>query len=296
MKQCGLVTLLMASALTLGGCRSRGADSLPLVCHVGGTMRPVLQQLARLFEEQTGQKVEINSAGSGELLAHIEGQRLGDLYVCHDPFLDILMQKYEMGVDGWVIAELTPVIVVAKGNPKGIGGLKDLTRPDVSLALTDYTRSTLGRMLKTIFSKADVDFEQLNRDKKITIHKSGGYVANLVVTGNADAAMCWRAVAALRTDGLDVVELPVQHLPIPEVDAVTSATGKDYPLTPVRVTIATLTCASQPERAAEFAEFLTSERTAIVLKEHGFTMSGRRKLYQAGQALPVAPMPLDGSS
>ena len=61
------------------------AENGPLICHVGGTMRPVITELAKIYEEKTGQPVEINSAGSGELLAHIELHKRGDVYVSHDP-------------------------------------------------------------------------------------------------------------------------------------------------------------------------------------------------------------------
>ncbi|MEA2012870.1 MAG: substrate-binding domain-containing protein, partial [Verrucomicrobiota bacterium] len=107
--------------------KSPAAQEKPLICHIGGTMRPVVAKLAKLYEKKTGQRIEINAAGSGELLAYIENQQHGDLYVCHDPFLDILMKKFHMGVDGWLMAELTPVIVVQKGNPKNIKGIMDFT-------------------------------------------------------------------------------------------------------------------------------------------------------------------------
>jgi len=281
------IVLAVALAGGLWGCSDsdRSSSPKPLRCHVGGTMWPVMQHLAKVYEAETGQAVEINSAGSGELLAYIELQTEGDLYVCHDPFLDILMKKFRMGVDGWVLAELTPVIVVLNGNPKNISGLGDLARPDVEVALTDYKRSTLGRMLKTIFGKAGIDLDKLNKDKKITTNKSGGYVANLVTTGNADAGIVWRAVAHLRLDDLDVVPIPGEHMPTPGVDAVTSATGKNYFLTPVRVTVATLTCAVQPEAAKQFAEFLASDRAVEVLKSFGFTMIAPGKVYEHGQVI-----------
>jgi molybdate transport system substrate-binding protein len=168
-----------------------------LVCHVGGTMRPVMQELAKGYEEKTGTKVEVNSAGSGELLAHIELQKHGDLYVCHDPFLDVLMQK-GLGVDGWTVAELTPVMAVRKGNPKGIKDLKDLTRTDIEVFLTDPRYSTLGHLLSTILGKADMDLAPLLKQKNVHTHRSGSQVGNLVVMGNADVGLVWNAVVALR--------------------------------------------------------------------------------------------------
>ncbi len=258
-----------------------------LVCHVGGTMKPVIAELARRYQNLTKQKIEINSAGSGELLAYIKLQKQGDVYVCHDPFLDTLMKKYELGIDGWAIAELTPVIVVGKGNPKNIKGIKDLTRKDVELILTDYQHSTLGRMLSTIFAKAGIDFAQLNKEKRIHTNKSGGYTANFVMMGNADAGMVWDAVAYLRSEKLDIVTVD-QHLPVPGVDAVTSATGKSYILTPVYVTAATLKCSRQPAKAAKFLEYLASEDSAKVFKEFGFTFCHAKKLYENGKATSAA--------
>ncbi len=267
--------------ITIIGCDSANKNTLR--CHVGGTMRPVMQKLANEYEEKTGQKIEVNSAGSGELLAHIEMQQEGDLYVCHDPFLDILMHK-KLGLNGWTIAELTPVIIVQKGNPKKIKELKDLVLPDVNLALTDYKRSSLGRMLDTIFSKAGLKLDEIKKSKNIMINKSGSYVANLVSMKNADAAIVWQAVATLREKDTEYIPI-TQYLPIPYVDCITSATGKSYKLTPMRVTIATLKCSEKKDIAQEFANFLLSNESINIFKEYGFDRSNKdilRKEYADG--------------
>ncbi len=282
------VMVLAASMAFPAGCRSRKSESgPPLLVHVGGTMQPVIEELGRIFRDRTGQGVEINSADSGSLLAYIELGRSGDAYVCHDPFLDALMRK-GLGVDGWTVAELTPVIVVRKGNPKLIRGLADLARPDVELALTDYEHSTLGRILPTIFAKADVDFARLNKDKEIAVNRSGGYVANRVKMGNADAAICWNAVAWLRRDALEAIPIAAAQLPVPGVDAITSATGNGYVLAPVRVAIATLGCSSRPEAARAFAEFLASADAAEVFGRFGFTQTRPRKEYHQGRRIESA--------
>ena len=271
-----VISILSFFILSLVSCSkqddsSKKGESEPLICHVGGTMRPVMEDLAKLYEKQSGQKVHVNAAGSGELLAHIEMQKEGDVYVCHDPFLDVLMKK-GLGIDGWVMAELTPVIIVQKGNPKNIKNIKDLTRKDVELFLTDYEKSSLGRMLPTIFEKAGIDFKKLNKDKMINTHRSGGYAANMVKMNNADATMAWNAVAYLRKDDIDIITIE-SVLPEPYIDTVTSATGKSYKLLPMRVTIADLKCSKQPEAAAKFAKWLTSDQSAKVFKKFAFTMN-----------------------
>ncbi|MBT3194048.1 MAG: extracellular solute-binding protein [Verrucomicrobia bacterium] len=266
------------------GCAKVNPKEGALLCHVGGTMRPALQTLAELYEAETGQAVEINSAGSGELLANIELQAEGDLYVSHDPFLDIIMSR-QLADEGWTVAELNPVIIVQKGNPKRIRNLEDLARDDVELALTDYQLSTLGRMLPTIFTKAGMSLDALSENKNIVIHRSGSYVANLVAMQNVDAALVWKAVASLREDSLDCIEI-TKHLPEPYVDAITSATGKSYKLRPVRVTICSLNCSKQPKAARQFIEFVVSERARKILKEYGFGVSGHlRQEYEKGQHL-----------
>ena len=279
--------ILWVAALVLSGCTAQdGAPGKPLLCHVGGTMRPVLESLAKAYEQETGQPVEINSAGSGELLANIELRQEGDLYVSHDPFLDIIMHR-QLADDGWTIGELFPVLIVQKGNPKEIRAMKDLARPDVRLALTDFKLSTLGRMLPTIFKKSGMDLAQLNRDKNITIHRSGSYVANLVVMKSADAALVWKAVADLRKQDLDSIQI-ADSLPVPNVDSITSATKKSYPLTPVRVTICSLRCSDQPEEAEAFMRFIASEKVAAILESYGFGVSDelRRQEYQNGEKCP----------
>lgn len=253
----------------------------PLICHVGGTMQPVMKHIAKLYENETGVKVEINSAGSGELLAHIKSSQNGDVYVSHDPFIDILMNKWKLGNDGWHVANLEPVIVVQKGNPKNIKSLKDLQRDDVKVILTDYKLSSLGQMLSTIFSKAGIDFDEFNKSKKIITNKSGGYSANYVKMGNADVSIVWNAVWKLREDALDFISIK-DCLPVPYIDAITSASGVRHKLMPMRVTVASLKCSKRLEEAEKFSEFVASDKINKIFKEYKYSITDTKKLYENG--------------
>jgi molybdate transport system substrate-binding protein len=263
-----------------------------LLIHVGGTMRPVMEKLGKEYTKKSGQKIVINSGGSGELLAQIEMKKNGDMYICHDPFMDILMQKFKMGTDAWDISELTPVIVVRKGNPKKIKGLQDLTNQNIKLYLTDPKYSTLGHLLPTIFAKAGINLDKLNKKKKIHTNRKGSFVANMVVTKNADAAICWNAVAALRKKDIDIIPIPAKELPTPYVDAITSATAKNYPLTPVRVTLCILKCSRQPQQATKFAEFVISDEGKKIFKEFGYDPARLKQVYKNGKSLSAGSQPL----
>jgi molybdate transport system substrate-binding protein len=251
--------------------KSSESKSEHLVCYVGGTMTPVFNALAAEYRKQSGAVVDITSADSGELLATIEMLSKGDLYVAHDPFMDIAMRR-GFGVNAWCLGELSPVMIVQKGNPKNIKTLKDLMRPDVSVYLTDYRHSTLGQILPVIFDHAGVSFAGLNSSKKIPTHRSGSWVANQIIMKSADAAIVWQVVAKLRAKDLDTVSI-ADILPRPGIDAVSSATGKKYDVAPVKVEAVSLTCSKKPKDVEKFIEFITSETGKRIFVENGFNVS-----------------------
>lgn len=261
-------TLLTACSESGSSAQSKTPKPLkPLHCYVGGTMRPVMQKLAKLYEAKTAQKVNIDSAGSGDLLKTIQDQQFGDLYVSHDPFSDMLMAR-GLGLQGWTTAVVTPVIVVPKGNPKHITSVKNLARPGLKLAMTDPRKSTAGHIVGVIFDKARLR-QQI--EGNIVKHSQGsGQAADWVGAGDVDAAILWNASAHKRLDKLDIVPIEAACVPIPGIDTVTSATNKVYDIGRIKVTIATLKCSKQPEAATKFAEFVVANRS-IFAAEFGFS-------------------------
>lgn len=225
-----------------------------------------------LFKE-TGTKVRLDYADSGELLIRIVMTRRGDLYVCHDPFLAGL-EREGFAREGWTVAVVTPTIVVQKGNPKGITGIQDLAKPGIRLGLTDETYSTLGHICPLIFDRA-----KLRREIEanvVTRTRMGGEVANPVVLKHLDAAIVWNAVAFLRHDRLTIIPISPELLQKPGVDAVTSASFGVVDMGRIRVTIATLKCSRQPELATRFAEFVVSRRGRALFAKYGFSPAPER--------------------
>ena len=254
--------------LVSGCAKTESPPAGELLCYVGGTMRPVMEELARVYEDETGQKVKIDYSDSGQLLIKIETTGRGDLYVCHDPFLESLMKK-GLGREGWTLASLTPMIAVPKGNPKNIRGLKDLARPGIKLGLTHEMYSTVGHINPVMFDKAGL--RKQIEGNVTTRTRSGGAVANAVGLGHLDAAIVWNAVIHARRDKLDAVDIAPAHRPDPKVDAVTTATFGRIDMSYIRVTMATLKCSKQPEPAEAFAAFVRSPRNRPVFAKYGFS-------------------------
>jgi len=260
---------LVSAAILPLGCKSEAADDEALLCYVGGTMRPAMEKVVEAYKAKTGQEVLLDHGGSGHLLIRIEKEQRGDLYVCHDPFLTILEGK-GLG-KGETVAQIVPSIVVAKGNPKGIHSLTDLGKEGVRLIVTDFEHSTLGHMLPTIFRRAGAEAEKKIRANIATTVRSGGQAANAVVTGTLDAAIVWNAVAFLRSENVDIIPIGPEHLPRADIDAVTSATGKIWDISMIRVTVATLNCSKKQEASKKFLEFVTSPEAHQIFVDFGFT-------------------------
>ncbi|MDP6543293.1 MAG: extracellular solute-binding protein [Phycisphaerae bacterium] len=297
MKRFGHIAIIVSvAACCMVGCGRENPEDKPLVFYVGGTMQPAMVELTKIYEAKTGQKIEIDKSGSGVLLNRIRMDKAADVFICHDPFMEELMEgkKGQLGVDAWTVSQITPVIVVQKDNPSGIKGIGDLAGEGVKVAVTDLDYSTCGHMLATMFAKAGVEIIQNDKrvflrkdrvEKDIVTYRSGSRTADTVKNRKFDAAIVWNAVAHLRGDAVEVVSIG-KCLPVPGVDTITSATEKVRDIGRIRVTIATLTCSKRPEAARKFAEFVASEEAQKTFKEFGFTdVGGAVKEYENGKKI-----------
>ena len=299
MKQFGHIAIIFSvAACCMVGCGRKNPEDKPLVFYVGGTMQPAMAELAKLYEAKTGQKVEIDKGGSGVLLNRIRMGKAADVFICHDPFMDELMEgkKGKFGVDAWLVSQITPVIVVQPDNPHKIKGLADLIGKDIKVVVTDLEYSTCGHMLATMFGKAGVEIVLEDKrvflrkdgvEKDIVTYRSGGRTADTVKNRKFDAAIVWNAVAHLRGDAVKVVSIG-KDLPVVGVDTITSATEKVRDIGRIGVTMITLNCSKKPEAARKFAEFIASDEAQEIFKKFGFTdIGGAVKMYEDGKK--VAP-------
>jgi len=246
------------------------ASGAKLLVHVGGTMRPAMEEICKLFEKENGIKAELNFNDSGALMTVIETTGKGDICVVHDPFAPA-MEKKGLVDHTYTVASLTPVIVVKKGNPKKIQNVKDLTRDDVKVGLTDALYSTAGHIVPLIFKKAGIAAAMDKKEKEIVRARSGGEMANAVKIGTVDAAIVWDAVAFARKDDLDTILMDAAILPVAKVDAVTSATYGPIEMACIRVTLMTLKKSGNLDAARKLADLAMSERGQAIFAKQGFS-------------------------
>ena len=140
-KSLTLICLLAAVFSVAGLAHARTT----LTVHAGAGIRPPLDELGALFEKKTGVKIEYNYKGSGCLLADICLSQRGDVYIPGELFYVKQAQERGFIETSRLVAQMSTVVIVQKGNPKRIMGLKDLTREGLRIGLGDPKAVAAGR-------------------------------------------------------------------------------------------------------------------------------------------------------
>ena len=249
---CRLVAI--GAGLALSGCgKKAAAERLLLYCGAG--IRPPVAEMAEEFGKRHGVKVECDYAGSNILLSRIKLSRRGDLYMPGD--IHYVEQAEEEGLvhSKRTACYFIPVILVRKGNPRGIRGLADLARPEVKLGLGDPKACAIGRKSFRIFRKNGVPQEQVKRNvvfNSLTVNELGLHIK----AGKVDAVIVWDATAAYYADVAEVVLIP------PEENVIST------------VPVAVLSFSMHKDLAEKFARFVCSEEGKRIFRKHNYTTEG----------------------
>jgi len=252
------IVVLVALSLLLrtGGDRpSPNAESdAPIVVYCAAGIRPPVAEILLEYEKKYGASIQTNYAGSGSLLSDIRAGE-GDLFLAADQtYLDDA-RRMKLVRETLSIAHQSPVIAVAKGNPKNIRGIDDLKRDDVQLSLADPKAAAISRVARDLIEKRQAgDWDVLW--KKAAVHRGTvNEVANDVAKlGSADATLVWDATAAQYPD-LDMVR-------VPELDE-----SKNL------IAVGVVESSRQPRRALHLARYLSARDKGLkVFQQHGYAV------------------------
>jgi molybdate transport system substrate-binding protein len=246
-----LVLLIsLCSVMILVGCGKKEADNKleELVVLCGSSFPQPMEQLCSEFTDQTGVKFATTVAGSENHLPLVKTAHEGDIFVTHDPFLDYVRDANGL-LDYVQVGFVSPVLAVQKGNPKGITGLQDLTRPGLKVALSNPEYSTCGEMVFALLEKKGIKEDVMKNVETLT--KGHSDLGTLLKTKTVDAVMMWNGVAHTFRDSLDVVQTPYEY---------------DEE---IRVHIMGLSYTKHPESVKKFIEFCR-QRGPAVFAEYGY--------------------------
>jgi molybdate transport system substrate-binding protein len=246
-----LLSLCLLVFIPVIGCSKKETPqkSTELVILCGSSFVPPTEQLCKEFKAQTGIETVHTVGGSEDLLPHVKAHIKGDIFITHDPYLDYTSQADALE-DDVQVGFVAPVLVVQKGNPKGIKSIEDLARPGLKVALTDPQYSTAGEMVFALLDKKGIkDAVMKNVENRLT--KGHSNIGTFLKTQAVDAGIMWNGVAHTFADSLEIVKTPYEY----EQE--------------IRVHIMGLSYTKQPESLDKFMEF-AQKRGPEIFAEHGY--------------------------
>ena len=246
---------VMTLGLAAGACAS-DAPSTPaatagvtgdIVVFAAASLADSFTRIGTNFEAANpGSTVMFNFAASSALATQINEGAPADVFASASPAtMKTVTDAGNAEGTAAVFVKNQLVIAVGEGNPKGIAGLADLSKPDIKVALC-AEQVPCGAAAKTVLETAGVTITPvtLEQDVRATLSK--------LTLGEVDAALVYRTDAKMATADVDGVEFPESA----------SATN-DYP-------IAVLENAPNQPGAEAFVAFVSSESAKAVLTDAGF--------------------------
>ncbi len=190
-----------------------------------------------------GLKITFNFGSSGTLSQQLVSGAPADVFASANT--KTMTDTAEVVNDSKLFTHNSLVIVVPKGNPAGVTGLKDFTNADLKIALCDPS-APCGSAAETVFKNANLTAapDTLGADVKATLA--------LVTGGEVDAALVYKTDAIAAGDAVATITFP-------EATSVIN----DYPIATTKET-------KNPDAAQAFVDFVLSPDGQKVLTDAGF--------------------------
>lgn len=257
-----LALALTLAAIALVGCGDDAAtpaapavttvDSGPAVTgevtvFAAAPLTEAFTELGKQFEAaHPGAKVTLNFGASSALVQQITGGAPADLFAPADESNMTKLTDAGLGADDPVVFARNQLeILVETGNPKGITGLADLAKPDLSVVLC-AEQVPCGKFAKQILAAANV----IVTPKSLEENVKG--VVTKVTLGEADAGIVYVTDVLAAKDKAAGVEIPGDQ----------NATAS-YPIVVTKA-------AANPDAAKAFQAFVTGSDGQVVLNGFGF--------------------------
>jgi len=274
------MTVILITALIIGqalfGCGKGEKKANSLFVHCGSSMSTPIQKIGKQFKEKFGVNLEYNFAGNEVLLPQIELTRRGDLFVCHDPYADLLAEKGLLDEEA-VVGYLVPVLVVSKGNPENIISLEDLTHPGLRVALGDPRFQTCAEMVhKRLKEKGIEDAVMKNVVLESRSHQELG---NAIKLGAADAAVVWNFIAVMNSDALDPIWTEDKY---PEIKVHICLMSCSTNVVCPGLTKASISGsidehkANEKELGRKFLQFASSDDSKEIFRKYGYKLFSKK--------------------
>jgi molybdate transport system substrate-binding protein len=179
------------------------AENPEIVMFSGAMLRPGIEKTLKAFEQREGCRFTTVYNGCGVLVAQMRaGQRPDAYFSCDTSFMKSVADLY---LDPVNVVDNQLMIIVQKGNPKGIRTVKDLTKPGLRVGLPHHDKSAMGNIAWKMLVQMNV-YDALTPNLKVE-SPTGDFLINQVRTGSLDAIIACRSNWTGVREHLDAVPI-----------------------------------------------------------------------------------------
>ncbi len=247
------------------------ADSLMIFA--GAASKPPTEEAAKAFEAKTSVKVDVIFGGSGYVLSQMMLGKKGDLYFPgSSDYMEIAKKKDVVFPETEKnIVYLVPAINVQKGNPKNVKTIKDLTRPDLKVAIANPEGVCVGayavELVESLFTPQE---KEAFRKNLINYTESCEKTATAISLKAADTVIGWRVFQYWDPERIETI--PLDKSQVIRIGYIPIAVSK---LTTNRAL------------AQQFIDFLLSEDGKKIFRKYQYFMSADEASAWIGEKKPV---------
>jgi molybdate transport system substrate-binding protein len=238
----------LAGLVLLAGCGEPAAGRQGTVTvFAAASLTEAFTRIGKDFEASDGgARVVFNFAGSAQLATQVGQGAPADVFASASPAtMKVVTDAGDSDGAPVTFARNQLVIAVARGNPRGIGGLADLGRGGLKVAFC-AEQVPCGAAAKRVLEAAAV------RVTPVTLEPDVKAALSKVRLGEVDAALVYRTDARAAAAHVQGIEFPES-----------AGAVNDYPVCVLR---------RAPNRAGAtaFVEYVRGSRGKAVLAEYGF--------------------------
>jgi molybdate transport system substrate-binding protein len=233
----------------------------------GSASKPPLEEAAELYQKETGIEIILHFGGSGMMPNQLRLSRKADLYIPGSP--DYMLKARRLGLidstNEQILAYLIPAINVAKGNPKKIHRLTDLSRPGIRVGIADPSGVCVG-----LYAVELLEAQNLTASVRPNLTanvESCAKTASLIPLQAVDATIGWREFENWNPDRTESILIPAEQ--IVRLAYIPAAIAKN---------------ALNVEGAEDFLDFLTSARGKSIFTKWGYLTDEQQARAYAPQA------------
>jgi molybdate transport system substrate-binding protein len=241
----GVVSLAWRDRTTASG---RLAEPLTLFCAAAN--RAAVEKIVDQYQKEFGREVHLEFGPSQTLLSRCEIGGTGDLFLpADDSFIKLALDK-SIVLETIPIAQMRPVLVVPKGNPKSITSFNDLVSRQLRVVQADSKATAIGQKTRQALESLGL-WEQLEL-ATVAFRGTVTDVANDVQLDAADVGIVFDVVLSTYPD-LEAVEI------------------RELSSSASNVEIGVLATSRQPTAALHLARYFSSrDRGLMAFRDCGF--------------------------